>query len=362
MQAQNDSIYNMSHSKGIPELPPLPGTAAEDPSELYQLIQQSSYYPFLMQRASWTLAAPFKELCYFRSASDSIANNYTLSARHLKMKDLQKIPSDMKPKNSAGAPAFLSNLEAPWKCRKIPVVDYLDEQFLTPEEQLDMMLQHEDEINQQEILPTESDLERYCYYIHNGIRKDMLAPQPKEVMESILEHIPSHFLANPNLEALLCSLNEEIEDDYHIWLMKNVVDYILMDPGERKRLFIRNIPRSFPQRVIRAPVPWHFVYKETKKWNEEHLFTVNPMMLAVQHLWFTEFGKLRFVRTQEILDGDLPLLPGEFEELIRKHCQEAHEILENRQHFILKGTGYVCLGYIYPGNKKQWMHWGVPQF
>ncbi|XP_048348807.1 dynein axonemal heavy chain 3 [Sphaerodactylus townsendi] len=381
VRAQNDSIYNMSHSKGIPELPPLPGTAAEDPSELYQLIQQSSYYPFLMQRASWTLAAPFKELCYFRSASDSIANNYTLSARHLKMKDLQKIPSDMKPKNSAGsakqrtaspppkeyapsekrpklllksiakvggAPAFLSNLEAPWKCRKIPVVDYLDEQFLTPEEQLDMMLQHEDEINQQEILPTESDLERYCYYIHNGIRKDMLAPQPKEVMESILEHIPSHFLANPNLEALLCSLNEEIEDDYHIWLMKNVVDYILMDPGERKRLFIRNIPRSFPQRVIRAPVPWHFVYKETKKWNEEHLFTVNPMMLAVQHLWFTEFGKLRFVRTQEILDGDLPLLPGEFEELIRKHCQEAHEILENR-------WIPMCAD-LFMEQKDQWLH------
>lgn len=50
----------------------------------------------------------------------------------------------------------------------------------------------------------------------------MLAPQDKEVIDSILNHIPNHFLTNPNLEALLSSLTEEIQDDYHIWLMKNI--------------------------------------------------------------------------------------------------------------------------------------------
>lgn len=67
-----------------------------------------------------------------------------------------------------------------------------------------------------------------------------------------------------------------------------LVDYILMDPDERKRLFIHSIPRPFPQRVIRAPVPWHNVYQEVKCWNEKHLFMVNPMMLTLQQLWFTE--------------------------------------------------------------------------
>lgn len=50
----------------------------------------------------------------------------------------------------------------------------------------------------------------------------MLAPQNKEVMDSILQHIPNFFLENPNLEALLNSLREEIQDDYHIWLMKDI--------------------------------------------------------------------------------------------------------------------------------------------
>ncbi|XP_015683342.1 dynein heavy chain 3, axonemal-like, partial [Protobothrops mucrosquamatus] len=207
---------------------------------------------------------------------------------------------------------------------------YSDSQPLTPEQQFVVMHQHEEEISKGQQAPTEEDLERYCYYIHKGIRKDMLALQDENVLNNILTHIPSIFLASPDLEGLLNSLMEEIQSDYQIWLMKNIVDYILMDPQEKKRLFIRNVPQPFPQRVIRAPVPWHKIYQETKIWNETHLFTVNPMMFALQQLWFTEFTDLRFVRTKEILQGDLPLLPSEFEELIQRQCQEAHEILQTR--------------------------------
>ncbi|XP_066465573.1 dynein axonemal heavy chain 3 [Tiliqua scincoides] len=363
VRAQNDSIYNMSHSKQIPELPPLPPSAGEEPTQLYQWIQRSSHYPTLMQRASWTLAAPFKEQRYFRSPSDSIANNYTLTARDLKIKDLQKAfsparmkqafgpmkqrlesPPEKKPKLSPRSDGEFDRVttesqvcttemnlsQTRIKVPELEAIRYSDSQPLTPEEQFVVMLHKEEQMSRLEIPPTKTDLERYCYYIHKGIRKDMLALQNKEVMDSILQHIPNHFLENPNLEALLSSLREEIQDDYHVWLMKDIVDYILMDPEERRRLFIHSIPQPFPQRVIRAPVPWHSVYQEVKHWNQSHLFTVNPMMLTLQQLWFSEYNELRFVRTREILAGDLPLLPSEFEDLVRKHCQEAHDILLNR--------------------------------
>uniref|UniRef100_A0A8C0FZW3 Uncharacterized protein n=1 Tax=Chelonoidis abingdonii TaxID=106734 RepID=A0A8C0FZW3_CHEAB len=329
--SQNNSVYNMSHSKGIPELPPLPAATTTEPSELYKV--SNSYYPPLMQRMSWTLAVPFKEQRYYRSPSDSIANNYTLTARDLKLKDLHKmVPPAMaratlgSAKQRAVSPCIHTYRHSP----ELGTIYYSDTQPLTPEEQFVVMLQHEEEIHKQEESPSKSDIERYYYYIHNGIRKDMLAPQDKEVKDMILKHIPNHLLTNPNLETLLHSLTEEIQDDYHISLMKNIVDYILMDPAERERLFIGNIPRSFPQRVIRAPVPWHSVYQDIKSWNENHLFTVNPMMLMLQHLWFTEFSDLRFVRTKEVLSGDLPLLPSEFEDLVRRHCMEAHDILQNK--------------------------------
>uniref|UniRef100_A0A8B9DQE6 Dynein axonemal heavy chain 3 n=1 Tax=Anser cygnoides TaxID=8845 RepID=A0A8B9DQE6_ANSCY len=116
---------------------------------------------------------------------------------------------------------------------------------------------------------------RYCYYIHNGVQEDMLAPQDKEVMNVILKQIPAHLLANPYLENSLVCLKEEIKADYRISLMKAIVDYILMDPAERERLLIRSTPRPFPQRVIRAPVPWHSSYEEAKRsqlnWECSHL-------------------------------------------------------------------------------------------
>ncbi|KAG8541246.1 hypothetical protein GDO81_029423, partial [Engystomops pustulosus] len=107
-------------------------------------------------------------------------------------------------------------------------------------------------------------------------------------------------------------------------------DYILKDPEERDRLFISSIPRSFPHRVIRAPVPWHSSYSEAHAWNEDHLFITNPMMLSLQELWISQFSDLRFVRTDEMLSGSLPLLPAEFEDLVERHCSDARSILRNK--------------------------------
>ncbi|XP_009876528.1 PREDICTED: dynein heavy chain 3, axonemal [Apaloderma vittatum] len=176
----------------------------------------------------------------------------------------------------------------------------------------------------------------------------MLAPQDKEVMNKILKHIPTHILANPDLGNLLASLKEEIKTDYCISLMKAIVDYILMDPAERERLFIRSTLSPFPWRVIRAPVPWHSSYKEAKSWNERNLVRVNPLMLTLQDLWFSEYSHLRFVRTEEMLCGDLPLLPTEFEELVQRHCVEAHNILQN--------TWIPTCAYIFLDQKTEWLH------
>uniref|UniRef100_A0A8B9NTX8 Uncharacterized protein n=1 Tax=Apteryx owenii TaxID=8824 RepID=A0A8B9NTX8_APTOW len=347
----------MSHSKGIPELPPLPASASAVPSELYQLVLKNSYYPPLMQQVSWTLAVPFKEQRYYRSPSDSIANNYTLTARDLKLKNVHKVESSSMASASLGSakstPTLLNSSEpfslyVPGHVPELNVIHYTDNQPLTPEEQLVIMRLHEEKIYKQEKPPSENDIERYCYYIYNGVQEDMLAPQDKEVMNVILKHIPAHILTNPNLENLLESLKEEIKADYRINLMKAIVDYILMDPTERERLFIGNTPRSFPQRVVRAPVPWHSSYEEVKSWNESNLFTVNPLMHTLQQLWLSEYSHLRFVRTKEMLCGDLPLLPTEFKDLIRRHCVEAHDILQNK-------WIPTCVSFFFDQRRK-WLH------
>ncbi|XP_021267492.1 dynein heavy chain 3, axonemal isoform X1 [Numida meleagris] len=367
-RSQKDSACSRSRAEPLPEVPPPPAAASAAPSELRELVLKSRCYPRLMQEASWTLAAPFKEQSYHRSPSDSIANNYTPTAQDLKLKNLHILKSSSMARTSPGsaeqktvspslkesAPSRkrlktaqrsprgsdsstpvlhsldLVSLRAA-ACRpELSAIYYTDNQPLTPEEQFVVMHLHEQEMNKREKTPSGNDIERYCYYIHNGVREDMLAPQDEEVINVILKQIPAHILANPCLENSLVSLKEEIKEDYRISLMKAIVDYILMDPAERERLLIGSTPRPFPQRVIRAPIPWHSSYKEVKSWNESNLFIVNPLMHALHQLWLSEYSCLRFVRTEEILGGDLPLLPAEFVDTIRRHCVEAHNVLLNK--------------------------------
>ncbi|XP_059979997.1 dynein axonemal heavy chain 3 [Lagenorhynchus albirostris] len=365
---KNDSIYHMSHSQMRPELPPLPASSNEEPSELYKTVMSHSLYPPLMQRTSWTLAAPFKEQHHHNGPSNSIANNYSLMAQDLKLKDLLKVYQPVtisvpREKIVQGLPLGISgsnksssepnkkkmkfspkdkedltgtrlarstSTSLPMRTEVVTSLTLPGSRPMSPEEQIDVMLQQEMEIESQETKPTESDLERYYYYLTNGVQKDMIAPQEDEVMVRISKLISNTLLTSPFLEPLMTVLVEEKENDYYSSLKKSIVDYILMDPMERKRLFIESIPRAFPQRVIRAPVPWHSVYRNAKKWNEDHLHTVNPMMLSLKQLWFTEFKDLRFVRTAELLAGKLPLLPHEYQDVIQKHCMEARQILLNK--------------------------------
>ncbi|KAG8513614.1 Dynein heavy chain 3, axonemal [Galemys pyrenaicus] len=374
--SKNDSIHHMSHSHARPELPPLPVSTNEEPSELYQTVMSHSFYPPLMQRTSWTLAAPFKEQQHHRGPSDSIANNYSLRAQDLKLKNLKKFslpvtinvprerpsatkcslePSKKRLKfsskvkeDSYGSKSYSSSAFQLVKKTLLTPFAAPESRPMSPEEQIGVMLQQELEIENKETKPSESDLERYCYYLTNGVPKEMIAAEEEEVMVRILKLISNTLLTNPTLEPLLVGLIREKESDYYNSLMKSTVDYILLDPRERKRLFIETIPREFPQRVIRAPVPWHTVYKNSKKWNEEHLHTVNPMMLSLKELWFSEYRDLRFVRTAELLAGKLPLLPHEYREVIQNHCMELHQILLNKW--------IPTCAQLFVSQKERWVH------
>lgn len=58
-----------------------------------------------------------------------------------------------------------------------------------------------------------------------------------------------------------------------------------MDPSELQRLSISSVPKPFPRRVIRAPVPWAASYQEAHTWQSQHLFTVSHIMVLLQDVW-----------------------------------------------------------------------------
>lgn len=349
-------IMSSSKTKGLPGLPPIPLGEGREKSVLYEVVLKNSAHPPIMQGTSWTLAAPYKEEKYCRTPSESIGNNYTPAAKDLKIKDLQKRKAMTTSKavgdHSLKRPKMMSPSSA----------DYLEDEEsersasrsrpMTPVEQINIMLAIEEEEVRATGEPSPTDMERYTYYILRGIKKEMIAPQPAEDMVAMTTLIPKALLGNPALAPSVHELKDEVLADYELSIRKAIIDYILKDSEEKERLHIKWTPRSYPQRIIRAPVPWHAGYHERKKWNLTNLFTVNPTMLELQRLWKNQFCKLRFVKLKELLSADLPLLPNEFESLVKKQCWEAHEELRK--------SWLPACAKVFIDNKHFWQHL-IPQ-
>ncbi|KAL8585021.1 Dynein heavy chain 3, axonemal [Nucella lapillus] len=234
-----------------------------------------------MRDAPFTLASPFKEIQQFCSTSDSIANNYTLAARNLKLKDFYKMT---KGKNIGECGCVCGQKNG-------------------------------------------TDL-RYYYYIEHGVPERMLSPQTEQQLEAIQGLLPADYMNSSLLYPFRLALLDEVHADYVMSGCKAIVDYILKDPEEKVRLHIAATPKPWPHRVIRAPVPWHDTYQAMKEWNEESLFLTNPVMLKLQNLWFDQFNNVRFVKMRELLESGLPLPPSDFEALVQTHCLDTQQFLK----------------------------------
>ncbi|XP_014782749.1 dynein axonemal heavy chain 3-like [Octopus bimaculoides] len=314
----------------LPSLPPLPSTVKE-PSTLYQIVVKNGTHPPIMDEVSWTLASPFKEQKYSRTPSDSIANNYTPTAKQLKLPKLikskpkfDKVVTPAKKPKTAFAPGKRVTPEK----QPTQIPPSLEERALDPHEQLKIM--HDIEIEEKSRYgePSAQDLQRYYYYIENGIKSAMLAPAPTEWFEKIDQLIPKSLTTGIKLSNLKIELLAEVTHNYMFSLRKAIVDYILKDPREKKRLHIAWVPVPFPHRVIRAPIPWHSSYLVLKHFNLVSLFAINPVMLELQSIWCKQFENLRFINLVELMEMELPLLPEDFQSVIKNQCLKCRTELQ----------------------------------
>lgn len=84
------------------------------------------------------------------------------------------------------------------------------------------------------------------------------------------------------------NLEPEIINDYKQSLRSAIVDYILMDPDEWKRLSIETLPVEFPVLCIRAPVPWHQSKVTASHLIRHCLFVGNVILRDIRDLWFSK--------------------------------------------------------------------------
>lgn len=154
------------------------------------------------------------------------------------------------------------------------------------------------------------------YYINNGISMSELPPLPHEQMAKIRRLLPPVGESCKNLLIMKQNLEEKVQKYYYFSFKKSIgiekikkkqvitvlpmfdhkfgflvafvlfsVNYVLLDPSERKRLAVYTVPMAVPRRVIRAPVPWEAAYKDNRTWIKNHLFTISGIMILLQEIW-----------------------------------------------------------------------------
>ncbi len=131
-------------------------------------------------------------------------------------------------------------------------------------------------------------LQRYQYYILEGVPQADLPPMPEGTMKQVHSKLLQKLLDNPDWKSLRLNLHKEILNDYKLSLQKAIIDYILKDSSEMKRLKIGSVPRPLPQRAIRAPVPWNESVRCAKDAQRQQLFISNSVMTELQSLWFNK--------------------------------------------------------------------------
>lgn len=93
-------------------------------------------------------------------------------------------------------------------------------------------------------------------------------------------------LDNPDMQGLRGQLWEEVHKDFQISMQKSIVDYILMDSEELRRLRISSLPPHHHHHVLRAPLPWHESLCQARDAQAIQLFVTSEVMRELQLLWF----------------------------------------------------------------------------
>jgi dynein heavy chain len=110
----------------------------------------------------------------------------------------------------------------------------------------------------------------------------------------------------------------------------SILNYILLDAGERARLGIVAVPQSHPQRAIRAPVPWAETKEDATAALKTDLFAVGRIPIGLHSMWINEFDTVRFVDAERIKRAVPPPPLRDFITVLNADADAARVVLRER--------------------------------
>ncbi|CAH3192981.1 unnamed protein product, partial [Porites evermanni] len=153
------------------------------------------------------------------------------------------------------------------------------------------------------VAPPETQRQRYSSLVQNAILTSMVAPLSKEWKKKTHEFLPKTL--RYDFKETLDELDKEMEAEYTRSVKQSILDYVLLDPAEQRRLGL-----DMPQPVIysagRERFPWHTSVISCREFLEKNLFVTHVVLRDLLYLWESEFSELRLIDIPSLKDS-LPL-------------------------------------------------------
>ena len=210
-----------------------------------------SRYPPVIDAFSRTLAAPISSERHYFSVCHKIGTNYSASSKGFFIDSEARIikykPMDGDSKTGiSGTGSGIVQMAEP-----------ADEQ-----EEYEALL-YPQNADKRRIQARKVSYSRYRQYVENEISVDVIAPIRQYWLTHIIELIPGdlHAVEKERIEYLIDTMLNEINKDYFDSVRKSILDYILKNEAEMKRLGI--------QQVLNQPVDWGDDFYKGIEPNEE---------------------------------------------------------------------------------------------
>ncbi|KAI8929016.1 dynein heavy chain, N-terminal region 2-domain-containing protein [Entophlyctis helioformis] len=167
-------------------------------------------------------------------------------------------------------------------------------------------------------------MQRYYYYITNGVDTQHVADMEEEWLSNVLRLIPSRLKA---LQSSVYQLSAEMREDYHMSVKKAIVDFVLKDPRQKNEYGSQQSDRPEDFLNIRVSTPsWQMAFRDSTDIIRSTLFITNPSIMEILEVW-NRYKDTRLIEIQPILTKGGSFDLRSFKSLISQKLEKAHEKL-----------------------------------